>query len=256
MDERKGAPRKRRFVRHDDDMGIDEVLCVAGEGLPQTYAESESRAILRIVLVERYKQSHLSGDEWRFSTRLDQRRPGGNWEPLSSGYSTIDYHLAALYAELYGDFASQKAESAWLFGQQVAAICFAWKGHPVKSMSYDGKPLPLLVAAGHAAWARHATADDGTADHLHRLTEELCAQPGCRSPIEVVYRMKKRFCQFCGNEKYADLNLNDHRGFCSKHSTRGDCGLEDSDMNYELVIGDVKPVDPDKRSPSAFGGFV
>jgi len=244
------------FLRHEDDAGFDEVLFVSGDGLPQTYADSESRAILRIVLVERYKMSHLSGDEWRFSTGLEQRRPGEPWQPLSGGYRDIGTHLAALYSELYGDFRDQKQESAWLFKEQIAAICFTWKGHPVKSMSHDGKPVPFLVAVGHAAWARHATADDGAADHMRRLTAELCAQPGCRSPIEVVYRLKKRFCQSCGNEKYADLNLSDHRGFCRKHSTRGDCGFEDADRNYELVRGDIGPVDPDKHSPSVFGGFV
>lgn len=43
------------YLRHDDDEWIDEV---------------------RIVTVPRWKESELSGDEWRFSTRIELYRKG------------------------------------------------------------------------------------------------------------------------------------------------------------------------------------
>ena len=49
------ASERARFIRHNDDEWIDEV---------------------RIVTVPRWKESELSGDEWRFSSRIELYRKG------------------------------------------------------------------------------------------------------------------------------------------------------------------------------------
>lgn len=66
---------------------------------------------------------------------------------------------------------------------------------------------------------------------------EWCAQPGCKAKWTVLYRRLKTF------ENGHDVTA--HRsevlgvpviGFCQQHRTRGDCGLNDADRNYELMM--------------------
>lgn len=79
-------------------------------------------------------------------------------------------------------------------------------------------------------------------------TEELCQSPGCRNEATVVYRLKKTFCD-CGKKSQPYSNW--HRRFCRAHSTRGDCGLEDDDKNYERVEGETQEVEEEAKSRSA-----
>ena len=48
------------------------------------------------------------------------------------------------------------------------------------------------------------------------------------------------------------------RGFCSRHSTRGECGLEDADDNYELLgsADEVQQPRSEDIKPSIFGGII
>ena len=86
---------------------------------------------------------------------------------------------------------------------------------------------------------------------------DLCDQEGCSEKATIVYRLKKRFCCGGGNcgqeiEQFRE-NI---RMFCARHSTRGDCGLEDSDSNYEVIEGyKIEPLPEDKK-PAIFGGTV
>lgn len=50
-----------------------------------------------------------------------------------------------------------------------------------------------------------------------------------------------------GEELVRPYNEKDVRGFCGVHRHRGDCGLDDNDANYELVLdrrADLRPPDP------------
>lgn len=79
-------------------------------------------------------------------------------------------------------------------------------------------------------------------------TEKLCQSIGCKNEATVFYRLKKKFCN-CGSESEAHSNW--MRRFCAHHSTRGDCGLEDADRNYELVEGaGAQPVKEEVKSQS------
>jgi hypothetical protein len=62
--------------------------------------------------------------------------------------------------------------------------------------------------------------------------EPKCDQEGCDQDATVTLRIKKRHCQCCGTERSIETG---YRRFCAMHSTRGDCSIEDSDCNYEIV---------------------
>ena len=64
-----------------------------------------------------------------------------------------------------------------------------------------------------------------------------CDQEGCHEPATVHYKIKRDICAgpgCCGQEK-PDYGQDHRRHFCDKHKTRGDCGLDDADSNYEII---------------------
>lgn len=219
---------RMNFSRHPDDRGIDEVLLVEGAGVPNTVDEARSRAILKIGLIERYKTSGLSGDEWRFSAGL-YLRGAVRWDLISHQTGSLEGECASLYAELFGDFCAGKRPS--LYSKKIGAVTFQWKGHPIYSASYDVRAVDLLVACGHVPWALLLAGDQGCdPEPLKRL----CCQPGCAEPLVSIYKIRKCYCQ--SGHPSEPLGL-DVRGFCAKHLRRGDCGLDDADANYEVVSG-------------------
>lgn len=235
------------FTRHPDDKGIDEILFVAPvpeRVVPRDYDEALRHAFLKLAVVERYKTSGLSGDEWRFSAALYMREQHReDWRMISSGYGRLEWATHHIYPELYGDLQTGKWTMDDLLGRKVGAITFGWKGHPIYSASYDGQPTDLLVAAGHLPLAWSQAGDQGCpTEPLNRL----CCQPGCREPHVSVYRLLNRFC-YAGHKSNATSSIktqdgithvsNSVRGFCQKHLRRGDCGLDDADANYVLVSG-------------------
>ena len=225
-------PEKLRFQRHKDDRGIDEILFV--DRLVQTVEEADRHAFLRIALIERYKTSGLSGDEWRFSAGLYLREDGRKDWRLISTEGSLDSMCAALYPSLYGDFQQGKWTSE-LVKRKVGNIVFQWKRLPIWGCSYDGEATDLMVSAGHLPWAWVAASDQGCDPGPLR---EVCCQPGCAAPLVSVYRLKHRYCS--SGHKTDPLTHGggiEVRGFCAKHLRRGDCGLEDSDDNYEVVSG-------------------
>lgn len=74
-------------------------------------------------------------------------------------------------------------------------------------------------------------------------TAEQCDQEGCTEPATVTYRLKKLYDRSSGTprEPFRPTIIR----FCERHKTRGDCGLEDADNNYERVTlnadGTIKP---------------
>lgn len=139
-------------------------------------------------IVPRYKQSYLSGDEWR-------------------------YHVE---------------------------VKFLRKGHVLKERGFGSveAALDFIPSMRHFSFS---DADEAEADKTQKIDfDALCFQPGCANKATVEYQLKKEYCQVAphdgGHEPYFDVR----RRFCEKHSTRGDCGFEDSDMNYVKVPLSVK----------------
>lgn len=129
---------------------------------------------VRIKTIPRYKQSGLSGDEWRIHAEITFYRKG--IEVHSVGYRNIETACGYLYAA-HG------------------------------SAINDGK----AYFAG---------------DGIH------CDQEGCSERATVRLQMKAAY----GNDGVRkELHRPTFRHFCERHSTRGDCGLDDADDNYVLV---------------------
>jgi len=69
---------------------------------------------------------------------------------------------------------------------------------------------------------------------IDKVLGDLCFQPGCAEPAEYVYQIKTEYSRegFTPREETKLVLL---RAFCERHSTRGDCGLEDADANYVVL---------------------
>ena len=64
---------------------------------------------------------------------------------------------------------------------------------------------------------------------------DLCSQPGCPGQAVTVYRIKTLYNK---DGTRAERQWDDQtRQFCARHAERGDCDLEDSDANYEVLSG-------------------
>lgn len=106
----------------------------------------------------------------------------------------------------------------------------------------------VLMRAKDDGHAFYGGGEDGT-----------CDQEGCAEEATVFYRLKKEFCnKFRHDHSHEAIELKETkiRQFCERHSKRGDCGLEDSDDNYELIDGNVVEPKPEDVKKSVFGGVV
>lgn len=127
--------------------------------------------------VERWKESELSGDEWRFSYMVNAYRKGN------------------------------------LLSSKVAG-------------SFDAA-LALIPQMGHAG----NLAEGEFFPEAYEMTRPLCDQPGCESYAVKFYLRMTRYTK--QGEKLADGHGTEYRQFCERHSTRGDCALDDADHNYQ-----------------------
>lgn len=68
---------------------------------------------------------------------------------------------------------------------------------------------------------------------------DRCDQEGCENEATVTYKLKHRYCREGHKTEATPTVLGEDailvRKFCDEHKRRGDCGLEDSDTNYEVV---------------------
>jgi hypothetical protein len=155
------TPDNWRVVRHPDFELIDEV---------------------RIRVVERWKESELSGSEWRFSNVVE---------------------------------------------------CLH-KGVVLKARSFGSRMEWALLGVGSAAME---AGDSGVPDEVSALEKIVCAQPGCRAPAEVFYRVKALYDNTGHMEElphsYSAADAVYVIRFCRRHKHRGDCALQDADHNYE-----------------------
>lgn len=152
------------YDRHRDDEIIDEIT---------------------FRVVPRYKESYLSGDEWRVSTVVELKRKG-----------------ETLVTSTYNSMKDAAAHLPWLLRTWVET----------------------LDEEGSKRWSQRIKTDEGT-----------CHQAGCSAPATVHYKLKKQYSREGYEKDLADYHCEVRRAFCDRHSRRGDCGLEDSDSNYERV---------------------
>lgn len=103
----------------------------------------------------------------------------------------------------------------------------------------------VLMRAKDDGKAFYGGGEDGT-----------CDQEGCAEPATVFLRMKKNYCNEAWTHEPIELTDTVIRQFCMRHSKRGDCGMEDSDGNYEVLEGFPTETREEDKSPSAFGGII
>ncbi len=115
-----------------------------------------------------------------------------------------------------------------------AAIRFIRKGEVVHEEYYGNK---IESAASALPYLLNKAIEDG---HARFVTEgDFCDQEGCQALAAVTYKVKKEVCDECGEKKDWSNGLSGQdiwiRRFCKKHATRGDCGIDDTDSNYEVI---------------------
>lgn len=221
------------YRKHRDDEGFDEVVVMGIDG-----------PVLRVITVPRYKTSELSGDEWRTSSSAQIKEEYG-WRDIDRKLS-VEIMCQALFADIYTDHPD-------LHHLKVLHLDFLRKDQKLYESSYDGKPLPILMALGHLPWVWIIAREES----MHLTNDRsYCFQPGCPEKATSILRLKKEYSRM-GMERLPTFEL--RRSFCRRHLRRGDCGLEDADVNYEIVDGpgpDEALIVPDDRSESVFGGVI
>lgn len=166
-------------VRHERKVLVMNKI-KANELRPDAQAFDE----IRVTTIPRWKDSELSGSEWRISAKVEFLRNG------------IVKH-------------------EWFCGKvEAAATMMGFK----------------FMEAMDNGIGYYASEDD------------FCDQEGCKEKASVFLKKKADYCReghkteppSRGN--YAKLGETPQgaiRQFCERHSRRGDCGLDDSDSNYE-----------------------
>lgn len=132
-----------------------------------------------IETIPRFKDSELSGSEWRISAQVTFFRKGR--EVHSFGASNVQY-------------------AAYLLGARHIEACDDAKGY------FAGEGI-------------------------------YCDQEGCAELA--TWTHKKKFSYIKGTAQKNDYQSPEFRMFCDKHHYRGDCGIDDSDSNYDKTKLDI-----------------
>jgi len=135
---------------------------------------------IRIVTIPRFKESELSGDEWRISARIEFMRNGVIVH--TSGARDVETASGMLYGELMRTFDDAKG---WFAG-----------------------------------------------DGIH------CDQEGCSAMATRQYQKVKHFEHGYERQSFSK----EFRHLCGRHSTRGNCSMDDCDANYVEVNGFIPKV--------------
>jgi hypothetical protein len=200
--------------RHHDDEWFDEIIINAG------------RAKLHLTVAIRWKESELSGDEWRVSSHLllqdDDRvlleRPFGSMKWAIQYTPHFVYDLASHMLDCRNATLIVKRKGIVLLDKQFET----W------GLAAIGLPWHLTIAGENGETKQFDDAED----------KSFCCQPGCSNPPIVLYKMKKEQVSpqssLMVDFQYPEFQSH-RRWFCKKHKHRGDCGLEDADTNYELI---------------------
>jgi len=193
------------FDRHEEDHGYDQIT---------------------FDVVERWKSSYMSGDEWRFTHLIRIW-----WKGFligASGWHSMD---------------SAVRELGHLLNSHNEEVAFQYKTYE------DRSERDSLIAFPDP-----------------RLYVEYCAQPGCSNFATHTFVKKDKWCVGPGNCGMKQEKRGVHAvRYCPKHSHRGDCDLEDADKNLELFEATCKreethryervldKVNPPKLTPDKFG---
>jgi hypothetical protein len=203
--------------RHHDDEFFDELIVQAGQTL------------LHATIDIRWKESELSGDEWRISSNLILQN--GNDLLLDRSFGKMKWAQ-----EFAPHFAYELAEH--LLSCPNATLIVKRKSIVLLERHFDtwgeaviGLPWHLCILGENGEIKHFSAAED----------KAFCCQPGCSNAPTVLLKMKKeqisRQSSLMVDFKYPEFQAH-HRWFCKRHKHRGACGLEDADTNYEIISED------------------
>ena len=100
------------------------------------------------------------------------------------------------------------------------------KGRLMHSASFGNMEYAMRLAD-----AEYIKASEGGKQY-YGGEDGFCDQEGCANPPTVTYKLAKEYCRAGHSSEPSGTVV---RLFCDEHKTRGDCGLEDSDKNYERI---------------------
>ena len=201
--------------RHHDDDYLDEILI-------------KTPAIeLHAHMVPRLKTSGMSGDEWRVSAVMDVHVTADSRQ--SDVFSSMERLLAYAPYFLYTKY-------SYYLNSPNATLTGYRKGVRV----FEGTFASFGDAALGMGW-HYTQACERDMYNYHHLTDAeeqaRCCQVGCKELPTVVFGLKKLHIGNSGDMKEPGPHSGRHVWYCSKHSERGDCDLEDCDSNLELLAG-------------------
>jgi hypothetical protein len=114
------------------------------------------------------------------------------------------------------------------------------KGHIMIERSYRDidtatKALPwVLVTWREGGDPRFAQEENARLIDMISEDDFYCHQAGCPNPATRIYKLKKQYTR--QGDELTSSSEPAFRSFCEHHRTRGDCGLEDADSNYEELV--------------------
>ena len=108
-----------------------------------------------------------------------------------------------------------------------AVVDFFRKGHAIYSKRFSNVKAAV-------AWLPWGLLTVGEAEDIDLPDNaDYCAQPGCEAKAETFYQIKKLY----DNGREAEYQYPAYRGYCGRHSERGDSDLEDQDDNLVWIAG-------------------
>jgi hypothetical protein len=126
---------------------------------------------------------------------------------------------------------SSMSGNEWRLSTEAVA---KYKGHVIWEGDMRSAPDSLEAMAR----AMHTFEFERAREELD--TTHLCDQEGCSDAWTHVYQVKNNACQSCGHLRPATDGVIETRPvvrkFCSRHAQRGDCGIDDAQSNYEVLV--------------------
>lgn len=183
------------------------------------------------------------------------KRPKVNAEEKDFARAPVPNHPEAEYDEVR-IFRKIRYKTSDLSGDEWRTSC---------ALQYRNKGVVLKEVSAYnvdTGWFELMERDAPSSFPDRSRYESLCDQTGCSAEATVTYRLKNGYYDQEKQEwvKKSPRGRPFIRRFCHAHSKRGDCSLDDSDTNYELIESAESPLeevtDPSVISPSGFGGVV
>lgn len=203
------------FKMHNDDEWFDEIRI-----------EQKNGYLFTAQTIPRWKESELSGDEWRTSTQWYHNFNGQLLAVDNGRGRDLQVAVAQAYPGIYEHFKQYHNE-------MISSIGFYRKGKRLYQENYKGGGLSLLPMLGHLPLALIKAGEESGGQTAFPGWEEFCFQPGCMNKAVSTYQLRAEYDDY-GREYISKFFLYQRR-FCKRHLERGDCGFEDADRNYIMV---------------------